>query len=94
MAKDRDIMIWPQYLNNNLSRCEGRKVSLEYAIKDPTVNEISRALKRLNITHNVEKDKAYPGKWYDKSGRVLSERTMDKNELLKQICIEIKAIRK
>lgn len=49
------IIIWPQYFDKNLSHSEGRKVSLEYAISEPTVNDISRALKRLqipNIIHN------------------------------------------
>lgn len=83
-------IIWPQYINKELSLNEGRKVSLEYAVKNPSVNDISRALKRLGISHEVEKDKSYPGKWYEKSGRVLAESEIGKNDLLKKICKEIK----
>lgn len=86
-------MIWPQYLNSNLSLSEGRKVSLEYAVKDPTLNEISRALKRLGINCTVEKNKAYPGKWYEKSGRIIAESDKNKNELLKEICNELKTMK-
>ncbi|MCF0225972.1 MAG: signal recognition particle protein Srp19 [Methanobrevibacter sp.] len=83
------IMIWPQYINKNLTLSEGRKVSLEFAVKDPTVNDISKALKKLNIEHEVEKEKAYPGYWYNKTGRVLAESDMNKNELLREICKKI-----
>ena len=41
------ITIWPQYLNRNLTTGEGRKISQEDSVKDPTINEIERALKRL-----------------------------------------------
>ena len=42
------ITIWPQYLDKNLSLSEGRKISLEDSVKEPSINEIERALKRLN----------------------------------------------
>ena len=34
------ITVWPQYLNKNLTLNEGRKISLEDAVKDPTINDI------------------------------------------------------
>ena len=67
------ITIWPQYLNENLSLKEGRKISKEDAVKDPSMNEIEKALKRLGLSYNIDKERAYPGKWYEKSGRALVE---------------------
>ena len=88
------ITIWPQYLNRNLTTGEGRKISQEDSVKDPTINEIERALKRLNLTFEIEKDKAYPGKWYEKSGRVLVSNEHNKNELLKKIGSEFKNMKR
>lgn len=88
------IMIWPQYINKDLSLSEGRKVSKELAVKDPTVNDIERALKRMGIEMTIERDKSYPGRWYEKSGRVLVESDANKLELLKDICEEITKMRK
>ena len=34
------ITIWPQYLDKNLSLSQGRKISKEDAIKEPTIAEI------------------------------------------------------
>ena len=55
------MIIWPQYIDKSLSVSEGRKVSKEYAVENPTLSDIERALKRMNIPREVEKDKSYPG---------------------------------
>ena len=87
------ITIWPQYLNENLSLNEGRKISKENAVKDPTLSDIERALKRLGLTYNIQKEFSYPGKWYEKSGRVLVEWEGTKLELIREISLKIKEIR-
>ena len=88
------ITIWPQYLDKNLSLSEGRKISKEYAVSNPTIAEIESALKRLGFTYNSQKERAYPGKWYEKSGRVLVEYENTKLELIKEVSLKIKEIRK
>ncbi len=88
------ITIWPQYLNKDLTLREGRKISKEIAVSSPTMAEIEKALKRLGFTYNVQKERAYPGKWYEKSGRVLVEYNKSKLELIKEISLKIKEIRK
>lgn len=88
------ITIWPQYLDKNLTLSEGRKVSKEIAVAEPTINDIERALKRLGLKYELEKDKSYPGKWYEKSGRALVEWDNTKLELLKEVSLEIKKMRK
>ncbi|MCQ2970051.1 signal recognition particle subunit SRP19 [Methanobrevibacter gottschalkii] len=87
------ITVWPQYLNKKLSLNEGRKISKEDCVKDPTINDIERALKRLGLNYELEKDKSYPGKWYEKSGRALVEWDKSKLELIKEISLKIKEIR-
>lgn len=87
------ITIWPQYLDKNLSLSEGRKVSKEYAVADPSISDIERALKRLGLQYNIDRERAYPGKWYEKSGRILVEWEGTKLELLKEVSLKIKEIR-
>ena len=88
------ITIWPEYINKELSLNEGRKVSKEIAVKNPSINDIERALKRMGLKYSMQKEKSYPGKWYDKSGRVLVEWEGTKLELLKEVSLKIKEIRK
>ena len=87
------ITIWPQYLNKELSINEGRKIAKEDSVKEPTINDIERALKRLGLTFELEKDKSYLGKWYEKSGRALVEWEGTKLELIKEISLKIKEMR-
>ncbi len=87
------ITIWPQYLNKNLTIKEGRKIAKEYAVKNPTLSDIERAVKRLGLPHSVQKEVSYPGKWYEKSGRILVEWEGTKLELLRDVSSEIKNMR-
>ena len=87
------ITLWPQYLNKNLSLSQGRKLALEDAVKDPSLNEIEKALKRLGLKYDIDRESAYPGKWYEKSGRVLVEWDKTKLELIREISLKIKEIR-
>ena len=88
------ITIWPQYLDKNLSLSEGRKISLDDCVKDPTINDIEKALKRLGLEYEVQKEVSYPGKWYEKSGRVLVEWDKTKLELIRNISLKIKEFKK
>lgn len=88
------ITIWPQYLDKNLTLAQGRKVSMEYAVGEPSISDIERALKRLGLKYTTDKESAYPGKWYEKSGRVLVEWEGSKLELLKEVSLKIIEIRK
>ena len=87
------ITIWQKYLNKNLSLKEGRKISKEDCVKDPSMNEIEKALKRLGLSYNIDKERAYPGKWYEKSGRALVEWEGTKLELIREVSLKIKEIR-
>ena len=87
------ITIWPQYLDKKLTLNEGRKVSKEIAVSETSLSDIERALKRLGLKYSVDKERAYPGKWYEKSGRVLVEWEDTKLELLKTVSLEIKKMR-
>ena len=81
-------------MNKNLSLSEGRKIAAEYAVADPTLNDIEKALKRLNLKFDLEKDAKYPGKWYEKSGRALVEWEGTKRDLIKEISLKIKETKK
>ena len=54
------ITIWPQYLDKNLTLAQGRKVSMEYAVGEPSISDIERALKRLGLKYTTDKESAYP----------------------------------
>ena len=87
------ITIWPQYIDKNLSLKEGRKISKEDAVSEPSIHDIERSLKRLGLHHSIQKERSYSGKWYEKSGRALVEWEGTKLELLREVSLEIKQMR-
>ena len=87
------ITIWPQYLNKKLTLKEGRKIAKIDAVSDPSLSDIERAVKRLGLNYEIHKDVAYPGKWYEKSGKILVEWEGTKLELIRAISSEIKEMR-
>ena len=88
------ITVWPQYLDKNLSLNEGRKVSKEIAVEEPKLQDIEKALKRLNLPYSTQKRKVISlSKWYEKSGRILVESDKPKLELLKEISLKLQEIK-
>lgn len=87
------ITIWPQYLDKNLTLKEGRKIAKEDAVSDPTISDVERAVKRLGLQYDIQKDVSYPGKWYEKSGRILVEWEGTKLELIREVSLKIKEMR-
>ncbi len=83
------IIIYPQYFDKNLTLSEGRKIPKHLAIKEPSLNDIIKALKKLKLQYTSEKNKSYPKRWYEKSGRVLVENKKNKRETLKEIANKI-----
>lgn len=87
------ITVWPQYLDKNLSLNEGRKDIKRNSCRRTKLQDIEKALKRLNLPYSTQKERSYPGKWYEKSGRVLVESDKPKLELLKEISLKLQEIK-
>lgn len=89
----KDVMIWPIYLDEEKSLNEGRKISKEYAISEPRIKEIVKATQKLRYKYYAEEDKAYPGEWYNKSGRIIITSDDRKKEILINLSNTIKQMR-
>jgi signal recognition particle subunit SRP19 len=89
----KGYIIWPSYLNKNLSKKEGRKLPKNLSLDDPKFEEIKNALESIGINHKIEKNARYPkeqGKEDRKIGRFIVEEKFSKNEILKKISKEIR----
>jgi signal recognition particle subunit SRP19 len=94
LMRDRNkLVIWPAYIDKNRSRSQGRIISRKSSVGEPTLNEIEKAALKLGLNPEVEKEKAYPRSWWEKSGRVLIDNTAPKTQLSRKIAAAIKEIR-
>jgi len=87
-------VIWPAALDANCSRSEGRRVSLDLAVEEPTVEEIAKAVQQVGYDAVVERDKRYPRE-YEARGRVLVQNADDagKSDLLQAVAAYVGALR-
>ncbi len=82
-------VLWPIYFDADASRQEGRKIPKELAIKNPTVDEIFKAAKKLGL-NPIKEEKAYPSRWWRKEGKVLVDKKGRKLEIIRKIAEYIK----
>ena len=87
-------VIWPAYLDADLTRSEGRRVSRELAVEDPTVEEIAKAVQQVGYDAVIERDKSY-SREYESRGRVIVKGADDatKSDLLQATAAYLDAIR-
>lgn len=87
-------VIWPAYLDGDLTRAEGRRVATELAVSEPTVDEIAQAVQQVGYDAVIERGKSYPRE-YEPRGRVLVKDADDatKSDLLGATAAYLGAIR-
>ena len=87
-------VIWPAYLDADCPRSEGRRVSKDLAVPDPTVDEIASAVQQVGYDAVIERDRTYPRE-YDPRGRVLVKVADDasKSDLLGAVAAYVGALR-
>ncbi len=87
-------VIWPAFLDADLSRGEGRRVALDVAVPEPTVDEIAQAVQQVGYDAVIERDVTYPRE-YEPRGRVLVKDAEDasKSDLLQAVAAYVGAIR-
>ncbi len=98
MERERNyIIIYPEYFDYRLSRRLGRKLPLSMCLKNPTIEELAEALKKLKIPYVVEDDKSHPANWFERKGRIRVNfigKKYKKTVILKAIAKNLKDVRK
>ena len=87
-------VIWPAFLDATLSRSEGRRVSLDAAVEEPTADEIAQAVQQVGYDAVIEREKTYPRE-YEPRGRVVVKGADDasKSDLLGAVAAYVTALR-
>jgi signal recognition particle subunit SRP19 len=87
-------VIYPAYIDADRTRRKGRRVPLDDAVEDPTVEEIAKAVQQVGYDAVVERDKTYPREW-EQRGRVLVHGAEDssKNDLVQAVAAYVGILR-
>lgn len=92
--QDNQLIIWPDYFDNSVSKSHGRRVPKKLAVNNPTVEQIAKAAKKLKLNPKIEQKKAYPCRWWRTTGRVLVNPKARKTKIIRQIAIVMKKQKK
>jgi len=69
-----EVIIWPSFIDANLTRGQGRRLPKKACVRSPDINEMLEAAERLGVEARIEK-KAYPRRWHvEKKALVLGEK--------------------
>jgi signal recognition particle subunit SRP19 len=87
-------VLWPAYFDAEYTRSEGRRLPVEQAVSEPTVDEIAKAVQQVGYDAKIERDKTY-SREYTERGRVLAQGTEDttKNDLVRAVGAYIGIVR-
>jgi signal recognition particle subunit SRP19 len=87
-------VIWPAYFDVALTRSEGRRVALDQAVEEPTVDELAKAVQQVGYDAVIERDKTY-SREYEQRGRVLVQGADDasKNDLVQAVAAYVTILR-
>lgn len=89
---DQRIVVWPYNIDCNVSKKNGRKLSLKECVAKPKIEEILKAAEILGLEPILE-EKMYPKKWFMGKGRVIVLKKINKLKTLRMITSEIKKLR-
>jgi signal recognition particle subunit SRP19 len=84
-------ILYPCYFNANLMRGQGRRIPRSRAVKDPSLADIERAVKRCGVRYRTEQ-KSHPAFWWKREGRIVVAWEHGKEQLLKKVAgfLEVK----
>ena len=74
-------ILYPCYFDSALTRDDGRRVSRSRAIKEPTIGDIEKAVKRCHLRYRTEQ-KSHPAYWWKHEGRIVVSWEQGKEKLL------------
>ncbi len=86
--RDRYVL-WPLYFDRGVSRQQGRRVPRESAVKNPSVGDVAKAAKKLDLDPEVEETAAHPSRWWREEGRVLVRQAASKTDIVRDIATEL-----
>ena len=90
-------VIWTVYFDSSRSRNLGRKVSKKLAVKNPTIEDLVKAVEKLGLEFEVFPDKKYPKTWFEDSCRgyviVYKREGLSKTKLLRMISEKLREIK-
>ena len=83
MRKQDKAIIWPAYFDLTKTRKKGRRVPRNLAVQSPKIDELKEAALKLGLKPEVAADVGYPKTPWSKTGMILVEKKVAKEQIIK-----------
>lgn len=93
MRKQNKIVLWPVYFDSTKTRLEGRRVPKSIATPSPKIEEIRKAVERVDLRPEIVADAAHPSSPWRKIGLLAIPKKGSKAKTLQKIAKELLKIR-
>lgn len=93
LRKQDKFIIWPAYFDQTKTRKEGRRVSKSLAVQNPKICEVTLAVERLDLKHEVTPETGYPKTPWLKTGMIMVEKKGSKEQVIRKIANQLLKIR-
>jgi signal recognition particle subunit SRP19 len=86
------IVIWPAFIDSELTRREGRRLPRKLSVKTPKVDEMLQAAEKLGYDPSIE-DMAFPRRWHVEKKALVLGAKVPRSEALLRIAEELRRTR-
>jgi signal recognition particle subunit SRP19 len=93
MRKQDKVIIWPTYFDQTKTRKDGRRVAKSLAVQHPKIAEVTMAVDKLGLAHEVSAEAGYPKTPWLKTGMILVEKKGSKEQVVRKIAKQLSKIR-
>jgi signal recognition particle subunit SRP19 len=93
VRKQDKFIIWPAYFDQSKTRKDGRRVSKSLAVQHPKIDEVTLAVQKLGLMHEVAADVGYPKTPWVKTGMILVEKQGSKEQVIRRIAGQVSKVR-
>jgi signal recognition particle subunit SRP19 len=89
MRQQDKVIIWPAYFDLTKTRKDGRRVPKSLAVVSPTIFEIKDVVEKLRLKYEIRPDTGYSKTPRLKTGTLLVEKKVPKEETVKKIAEQL-----
>jgi signal recognition particle subunit SRP19 len=93
VRKQDKVIIWPVYFDQTKTRKDGRRVSKSLAVQHPKIEEVTMAVQKLGLKHEVSPEVGYPKTPWLKTGMILVEKEGSKEQVIRKIAGKLPKVR-
>lgn len=81
------MVIWPAFIDSELSRSQGRRLARRLCVKSPKAEEMLESARSLGFECEIA-SKAFPKRWYSETKALLVDQKLARPEAIRRIAEE------